>query len=348
MKKSVAVITGLQCADNPSPGVAVARSLKAKGVATIGVAYSPLDTGAHMPGLFDHVVYFQKPDEQKLDSYFHQFYDLMVQFQPDMILPTLDPEIPLFSKHNISSTAPKLPVLLPSPETLKKTHKLNISKFCNSEAFKIPKQEIAYCIADVNRAIGRFGLPCMIKGQWYEAYEINHFDEVPYFFRKLKMRWQLPVVIQQKISGSEVTFVGLCDQNSQLIHWGMIRKWGISEQGKTWCAVSFTNDKYTAAIQSLLSDLKWVGPCEIEFFMDEATGELTLFEFNMRLPSWIYLGAEAGVNFPFQIMNLIKDIHNEPSCFESGKVFVRVVSDYVVPMSRILTLQNKGQVHGET
>ena len=346
MTKPLVVITGLQAAENPSPGVAVARSLKAIGVKTLGIVYSGLETGAHMPGLFDKVLRFSKPEEN-LDLFFEQFDKVMDEYHPSLIIPTLDPEIPLFADRYYNSHIQcRYPVLVPRPSSLGSIHKLNLPEFASKFGLRFPRQEIAYCVEDVEKAVKRFGLPVMLKGQWYEAYEIEHLDETPHYFRELTKRWKLPLIVQQKISGSEITIACLCDRGSRLINYGMIRKWGKSSQGKTWCAVTFSNPDYINIVQNMLFELQWVGPCEIEFFVNEHSGMLTMFEFNMRLPSWIYLGAETGVNFPENILKIVESKPLDKKCIEPGKAFARVAIDYAVPIERILALETLGKING--
>lgn len=344
MTTPIVFITGLQCANNPSPGVAVARCLKSAGYRTLGIAYSAIETGAYAPDVFDHVVRLSKP-EKNVTLYFQQLNHLINHFRPLLIIPTLDPEIPLFVSYSDWLKKNGIAMLLPSKDALNRTHKLRLPEFAKKIGFRTPKQELVSSISETKRAIKRFGLPVMLKGQWYEAHEIKFMDEVPYFFRELKKRWKLPILVQQKIGGSEITAACLCDRSSVLAQWLMMRKWGQSSQGTTWCGVTFSNPDFVETLQNLLQELQWVGPCEIEFFLDDRTGLLTLFEFNMRLPSWIYVSVDAGNNFPVEMIKISMGeksyVKREPA---TGKVFFRVAMDHVVPVQTVISLEKLGKI----
>ncbi len=58
------------------------------------------------------------------------------------------------------------------------------------------------------------------------------------------------------------------------------------------------HDGIFSAGQKLMAILEWEGVCDIDFFMDEETGQFWLLEVNARFWQTVSAAAAAGVNFP--------------------------------------------------
>jgi len=90
-------VTGLNATDNPGPGVGVLRSLRSAGVdyRLVGLAYDALDPGVYAKEIADAVFMIPYPS-QGLDPFLARLEYIHAQMPIDVVIPTLDAELPSF------------------------------------------------------------------------------------------------------------------------------------------------------------------------------------------------------------------------------------------------------------
>jgi carbamoyl-phosphate synthase large subunit len=338
------IVTGLHAADNPSPGLAVARCLVAGGRDVIGLCYSAVETGAHAADVFRQVYRMPRP-EHDLDDYFERLAVIRAESGAEIVLPTLDPEVSLYARQQETLRRIGLQFLLPSQETLRRVEKEHLAAVGRGCGFHVPTLHPVRSIAQARATARRLGLPLMIKGAWYEAHRIDYLDEIPAAFRTLSQRWGLPVLLQAVVEGVEAVVACLCDGTGNMVRSLGLRKLGMSSQGTTWCGVTFRNRQLEAACARLLCELAWQGPCEVEVKLHERSGMLTLIELNTRFPSWIGAMVEVGRNLPLDLVHLAEGRQLQPDTgYTTGYVMARQHVDRIVPLSRMVALDTGGRV----
>ncbi len=339
-------VTGLHAADNPSPGIGVARCLRSAGHPVQGLCYSAIETGCHASEAFDRVDLLARPESGR-ETYFGRLAEVLEDSGARILIPTLEPEIVIFSRARRRLAEMGIRCLVPPPEVLRRTHKAHLVDLGRRCGFRVPTVRAANSLKEALRQARQIGLPLMIKGTWYEAHGVEHLDEIPALFRQLKKRWGLPVLLQPRALGSEAVVACLCDRPGHLARALSLRKLGMSDQGTTWCGVTFRNQDLLTACRRLLAEVEWIGPCEIEVLMDPLTGMLTLIEINGRFPSWIGIGPPSGSNLPHDLVRVLdgEDLGADPG-HASGQAMVRQIVDRLVPMARLLQLDAGGSVHG--
>lgn len=340
------LVIGLHAADNPSPGVAVARLLVEAGYSVVGICYSVLETGALSGGIFRSIFFAPSPSDGA-ELFLERLVTVFKESGASILIPTLDPDVVFFAKRKAFLREHGIRCLIPDLTVLQRTLKVTLADIGRQCGFHVPQIYPAYSLKEAQKHARNIGMPLMIKGAWYEAHEIGFFDEIPYFFRKLKQRWGLPVLLQAKLVGSEAVVSVLCDRPGHVSRSLSLRKFGMSDQGTTWCGVIFKNDALLVACNRLMDELKWIGPSEVEVMMHESSGMISLLEVNMRFPSWIGIGAEVGSNQPADLVRILEGYVLEPDPgYQVGRVMVRQYLDKTVPMARLVALEAGGVIHG--
>jgi carbamoyl-phosphate synthase large subunit len=334
--RDAVLVTGLHAVDNPSPGVSVARCLRHEGVRVIGLCYEPTDTGAYVDGLFDRV-YRMPRIEADPQAYLQRLHAVAAATGAGALLPTLDPEVAFLAGQERWLEQHGLRALLPTPSAAAQAAKWAIAEPGRTAGFRVPTLRTARTLDEALRAAEFIGFPVMVKGAFYEAHRAEQADEIPALFRALAGRWGLPVLVQAQAIGAEIVAACLCDRPGRLRRWIAMRKFGMNEQGTTWCGVTFRNDSFFTACERLLEILQWSGPCEVEAKIDESSGMLTLLELNTRFPSWIGIATEVGSNLPFDLIRLLRGepLDVDPG-FRTGLVMVRQHHDRTIPLSRFV------------
>ncbi len=345
--QSPIAVTGLHAADNPSPGVAVARCLAAAGRPVIGCCYSAIETGGHVPGVFDRVYRLSRPQDVGKDAFLARLAEIFAQSGARAVIPTLEPEIMIFAEHRERFEALGVRCLLASPESLERTRKQTLAELGRKCGFRVPKLHPVSTLKEARRSAREIGLPLMVKGAWYEAYRVDYQDEVPALFRKLRKKWGAPVLLQAQADGIEAVVACLCDRPGHLARSLSLRKLGMSDQGTTWCGVTFRNEALIEGCRRLLAELEWLGPCEVEVLIDDRNGLMTLIEINSRFPSWIAISEQLGTNMPYDLVRVLEgeSLGADPG-YPAGRAMVRQITDRVVQLSRLVQLDAGGSVDG--
>lgn len=340
------LVSGLHAVDNPSPGVSVARCLRPNGIPVIGLCYEPTDTGAYVDGLFERV--FRLPRiEADPPAYLRRLQAIAAATGAWTLVPTLDPEVAFLSGQGPWLREAGIHSLLPTPAAAARAAKWAIAEPGRAAGFRVPK---VHAVRSLEQALGTaeaIGFPVMVKGAFYEAHRAGYPDEIPALFRALSTRWGLPVLLQAQANGAEIVAACLCDRPGRLSRCIAMRKFGMNEQGTTWCGVTFRNEGFLGACARLLEILEWSGPCEVEAKIDETSGMLTLLELNTRFPSWIGIAPEVGSNLPYDLIRTLNgDTLGPDPGFRTGMVMVRQHRDRTIPLSRFIDVAVGGALYG--
>ncbi len=337
--------TGLQAADNPAPGIAVAKSLKSepefKGK-TIGLAYDSLDTGVYDSTLFDEVYLIPYPTEA-VSVMLSRLNYIREKSGLEVLIPTLDAEMPMFIKIQDDLNKYGIATFLPTEDQFKMRSKDKLSQFCEENGFKHPKTMVIYDPGQIQNAIDYLGTPLVIKGIFYEAYVSYSREEAFLNYQKLVAKWGTPVIFQELIEGEEYDVAALGDGRGNLIGAVPMRKLRLTEKGKAWAGVSVMDPQIISIAKTFIEKTNWRGAVEIELMRKH--NEYYLFEINPRFPAWIYLSYATGCNLPYYLACLALG-ENPGTCSEvkPGMIFVRHAVDFVCPIEYLEALTTKGEI----
>nr|MBK7066259.1 hypothetical protein [Deltaproteobacteria bacterium] len=108
-------VTGLNATDNPGPGVGVIRSLRHNrdDVSVVGLAYDALEPGVYADGLVSDVFMIPYPS-QGVDPLRDRLAYIRERTGFDVIIPTLDAELPGFVELAPELAAQGVGTLLPT------------------------------------------------------------------------------------------------------------------------------------------------------------------------------------------------------------------------------------------
>lgn len=341
-------VTGLHAADNPAPGIGIARALRyGEGWDgdIIGLAYDVYDTGIYDPGLVDSVYMIPYPN-QPSHSILSRILEIHSRHRIDVLIPTLDSELALYQKLQPDLEREGLRMFLPSAEAVQARAKKNLPRFCELNGIPTPKTIPVNDLANLTKALDEIGFPLWIKGHFYDAVKCSNATEALAQFDRLRKSWGLPVLVQEGIDGEEFDVCAVGDDSGKLLGAVPIRKLRLTDKGKAWSAVTLRNPGLIDLSRRTLAALKWAGPCELEILQSSRNRDLYLLEINPRFPAWIYLSAGAGLNLPRLVVDLAlgNPIDKVPEP-KSGVAFVRHATDLICPLDSIESLTISGELH---
>lgn len=344
-----AAVTGFDGLDVPHPGIAVARALREgwNGPVEIhALGYDALMTGAWMHGAADQLHTIPKLASGD-GAMLERLVGLAGRFGVDVLVPTLDLEIPVMARIADRLAAVGVQTLLPSPEAIYATGKLRLPKLCHDHQFPAPRTIHVLDIGDLTLHADQFGYPLFVKGVTAGAKRANDSAQARVAAADLNGKWGGGVLLQQVIEGEEYNVAAVVGRDGSIRSMISIRKLGTNSKGKGVVCTVVDDPDIARHARAILETLNWRGPIELEFVRPQGAKVPFLIEINCRFPSWILLSEWAGANFPVMCVEEAMGRRRARTARpKPGTSFVRDVAETAIPLERIDTLARFGTVAG--
>ncbi len=347
MKDPTVAVTGMNATDNPAPGVAVIRAIRDSGEFSgtiVGLAYDALDPGNFMPGIADHVFLVPYPS-QGADAVLERILYVHSRVPLDVIVPTLDAELPAFIKIAAELERHGIHTFLPTEEGFRLRSKARFDELRDELGIDVPRSIIVTSSQDIARLHERFTFPVVVKGQFYDAAVAYSPMEAEAHFQRIRAKWGLPVIVQEFVPGEEYDVVALGDGHGGLVGAVPMRKMQLTDKGKAWGGITISDPDLDEFLVDTMARLEWRGPMELEVMRSRADGRLYLLEINPRFPAWVYLAVGAGQNLPWATVKLA--LGEEVQRFEGyrvGTLFLRYSNDIICALGEYESLTIMGEL----
>ena len=341
-------ITGMNArADNPGPGVAVARCLRESADFTgriIGLGYDALDPGLYLREYCDPTYLLPYPSAGD-EAFITSLRAIHAAEKIDIILPCLDAELPGMVRLTPQFDDMGIRYFLPTPEQLRLRNKDRLTELARHAGIHCPEiKEVTHSGFFYQCQEEGWSYPMVVKGLFYGAHIVHSADEAADAFREVAAQWGYPVLVQRLVEGEECNLSAVCDGSGEMLGEVMMKKMAVTDKGKAWSGVSIFDQTLYDASAALIRAIKWRGPLEVEVMRDNH-GNYQLIEINPRFPAWIYLSAGVGRNLPLMLLQLIlgEEIP-KPVAARPGVLFIRHAIETIVPQSEFeAVIMNGGQ-----
>ncbi len=344
MSKIRVGVTGINAVDNPGPGVGVIRSVKEDGeldVEAVGLAYDAMDPGIYMGWLMDRAYILPYPSGNEAD-FLSRIRYIKGEADLDLIIPTLDTELPLFINAAKELEEMGIRTFLPTKSQYDLRNKTRLEEVASAVGLAYPASRTVASHQELAQAIDFLGLPVMIKGLFYRAHCAATWQQATSFFDSVVAEWGYPVIVQQVVTGDEMNVVGVGDGNGEDLGRVAIKKLCITSLGKIWTGVTVRNERILKASLEFVEKFRWKGGYEIECIVAE--NEVYLIEINPRFPAWVYFSTGVGVNLPARLVRAALGLPVERNGdYEAGKLYVRYTYDLVTDMSTFKSITMKAE-----
>jgi carbamoyl-phosphate synthase large subunit len=339
-------VTGLNATDNPGPGVPVLRSLRdgaRAGERHVGLTYDALDPGVYARDLADQVFLLTYPSAGA-----HAFLDRLTSIHErvglDVLIPTLDAELPLFIALEPQLRAMGIALFLPTLAQLELRGKPQLAALGRTAGVDVPETAVVANADDIARADEQVQYPLYVKGPYYGATLATCRAEAIAAFYRALAAWGGPVILQAAVRGEEVNLVGVGDGDGGLIGPVVMKKLALTDKGKGWAGVTIRDEALVDVAARIVAATKWRGPLEVEA-LRAGPGRTQVIEINPRFPAWVHLATGAGVDLPRVVVQLARGAA-PPTLrpYQVGKMFVRISLDQVVDMHDFERIVTTGEI----
>ena len=340
-------VTGLNATDNPGPGVAVIRSLRlAKGLdlRIVGLVYDALEPGIYARDLVDDVFMIPYPSAGA-EATLERLRQIHSRAPLDVIMPTLDAELPGFISNGPALAALGIGTFLPTESQYDLRGKSRLFALGERAGIEVPAAITLSDPAELYQAHQRLRFPVYVKGLYYGAELAYGVDEAVHAFHRIVAQWGLPVIVQSAVRGDELNVVALGDGKGGLVGALAMKKTFITDKGKGWAGIVIRNPALIELTEAFMRETRWRGPCELEL-IKSAESRYYLLEINPRFPAWVYLSAGAGLNLPLAAMQLARGVEPDPlGDYTVGTLFVRIAIDQIATLDEFQALATTGELH---
>lgn len=304
-RKPVVAVTGLEGRDNPFPGAAIARALRAArgdDVRIIGLTYEPTLTGCMRADLFDDIYCTPLPGDPAA-VLLRRLYEIHQQQPIDLLIPALDSELAVFARHRDAIAANGIGTFIPSAEAVMARYKQRLWNWARKHGLYSPRTEV---VTDPRTFWQQqdWHFPCFLKGSLADAVKVESQEEAEVVYYRMAARWGYPVLAQQMVHGEEFDICAVADDAGEPVAMIPIRKTVLSQAGKAIGAEVVDCPPALAEGRRILKALRWRGPLEIELMREHSSGRFFLIEINARFPAWIGICGQTGVNLPDLLVRL--------------------------------------------
>lgn len=339
-------VTGLNATDNPGPGVAVLRSIRHEprfSGRLIGLAYDTLDPGLYSEELGLAGAFLIPYPSQGIDALRERIRYVHSRFHLDVIIPTLDSELPSFIALEEELRALGISMYLPTREQFELRSKVRLAELGAKAGIEVPASQVLSDVRELHTVHERVSYPFMLKGIFYGAHHVASLDEALGSFHATVAKWGLPVIAQKFHAGEEYDVVAVGDGLGGLVGAVPMKKMSLTDKGKGWAGVAVNDPHLIEMTRKFMAATRWRGPCEVEV-MRTPEGRYFLIEVNPRFPAWVYLAAGAGQNLPYATVQLAAGQAPAPlPDFKAGTMFVRISLDQIRSMSTFQALASTGE-----
>ncbi|MBC8403941.1 MAG: ATP-grasp domain-containing protein [Planctomycetes bacterium] len=304
-KKLVIAVTGLEGRDNPYPGPAIARALRAArgdDVILVGLTYEPTLTGCLRADLFDDIYISPLPGDPAA-VLMHRLFEIHEKQPIDLLIPALDSELAIFARHKDELAQRGIRTFIPSAESVMARYKQRLWTWARKHGLHSPRTEV---VTDPRTFWQQqeWDFPCFLKGSLADAVKVSCQEEAEVVYHRLVARWGYPILAQQMVHGEEFDICAVADAAGEPVAMIPIRKTVLSTAGKAIGAEVVHSPEALAEGRRILKALKWQGPLEIELMREHSSGRFFLIEVNARFPAWIGICGHTGVNLPDLLVRL--------------------------------------------
>lgn len=338
-------VTGLNATDNPGPGVPVIRALRRSpdfAGRIIGLAYDAMDPGLFLPGLLDGAMLIPYPSAGR-DALFARLAHARRRFGVDVLIPTLDSELPALCDHEDVLATLGIGVFLPTRDQYDLRSKARLFELARDHGVPVPRSEVLTDPSRMYSIHDTFTFPIAVKGVFYGARICYSADEAVAAFHEQAAEWGLPIIVQEFVAGEELNVAAIGDGEGGLIGAVPMKKLMLTKQGKGWAGVTIADAPLMDLARQVVGAMKWRGPLELEVIRDGA-GDYHLLEINPRFPAWVDLSAGAGQNLPLACARLAAGETVAPlPAYRVGAAFVRASVNQLVDISALEALSVLGE-----
>ena len=314
--RSIGQVTAFVTDGNQRPALAITRSLGRRGMT---VVVGEEATGSSLASASRYcarrVVY---PSPYSSPEQFSRFMlDFVKRERIDVLFPVTDVTTAAIAEHQsafLRHTALAVPSFAAFDTVSDKWNLLARAAACG---IPIPRTHLIERLGSLEEVLGRIEYPVVVKptrsrqrtpAGWRAgtAHHVHSEAELIHLYRQAEYLAAYPSLIQERISGPGMGVFVLCDRGRLRAAFAhrRLRERPPSGGVSVLCESARVDSELCDQAMRLLGPLEWHGVAMVEYKENRRTGEPVLMEVNGRFWGSLQLAVDAGVDFPYLVVQL--------------------------------------------
>jgi carbamoyl-phosphate synthase large subunit len=345
----IIAVTGLHRGENPQPGSAVIRSLRRvyPELRIIGLVYDSLESGLFSEEDAPDAAFTLPYPSAGIDAFWNRLDAIRETECFDVLIPCLDAEMAPLVESPEKLRERGIHACLPSWQSFQARDKSKLTELCERTHCRTPQTIAVNDVNSLHQAAATFGGSVFVKGRYYEAQLASTPAAREAAYWHMIEQWGAPVLVQERIEGEEYNVIGLGDGRGHILGSCSMRKMLRTASGKGFGGMVVRDPQLDAIAQSLITELRWNGPFELEFVKpDGPRSDYSLIEINPRFPAWCDFPSTLNCNLPAAALELALGWQpREPLRRATpGKFFIRHAIDMTGDIRDLAALTTTGQL----
>lgn len=232
----------------------------------------------------------------------------------DILFPMDDAAMSLVVKHQESlSTRVQFTVPIESSYELA-ADKWSSVQLAEKAGLPCPLTLLPKGIEDLENCIVQIGYPAIVKARTGSGSRgirvVNNYDELLAAYTEVNTTYPNPILQQKIPTGPRFDVCLLFDRQGKLkssFAQKEIRHFPI-EMGPSTVQQSILLPELVAKCTAMFESIGWTGIAEVEFMLEEATGDYIFMEINPRFWNSLELAVHCNIDFPYSLYQITKGI----------------------------------------
>ncbi|MBI4576394.1 MAG: hypothetical protein HY722_09055 [Planctomycetes bacterium] len=340
-------ILGLEGGDDPSPGPAVARCLRAARDAPahlVGLASEGAEGGAWDREAFDSA-WRVPPPWADPEGFLRALREVVRRESVKVLVPSGESEtralVPLAARLEDLGVA----VAAPAHKALAAASGTDLYRAADFAGLLHPRVGLVRRPEEARAAAAWAGLPamlCPVSGA--TATPVVTDEDLDSAVTRMTTEGGLPSLLRQSLHGEELAVGAYCDEPGRAAASVAARLPHPLATAGTWTAVTIACPEALRAARRILAALAWVGSCEVRLQRPTpAGGPLLVTGLRPCLPTWVLLAERAGQDLASgAVRGALGLDHRLGASYRTGLLWARRADDVALPASELFEFARGG------
>lgn len=275
------------------------------------------------------------PDEER---YIQRIEEICAAEGIDVIFPSFDPEVYVFSKNKSRLASQGILAVVPDYDALTRILDKSLTiKTAENIGFPVPKTCVPASLEALSAFAQKIDPPWVLRPRC-SAHDVNiklveDLASLENIFCALSKIQERPMMQEYVPVTTKRNYYVVVDRNSEIVSLfspKVIRVTQVRNGIRVSCAavVSSADVPYTDEIRALIRELGVWGAMTIQCIVDARDGKPKLMEINPRLGDKMWYQSELGINHPLMVLRIAKgEDPGEVPVFREGVLLLDPLSD---------------------
>lgn len=337
-------ITGFSGLDDPGPGAAVARALRAARSRPMELAawiYGAADTTALLPGIVDRIEVLPPADGHD-EALIEAIAEANATHRIDALLAG-DTDVAALARLEPRLAALKIRTLLPPAHRADALARRRLGTFLHAHDFAMPFTVTAPEVAEAPSLATRIGFPLAVRGMDAGEQLVHTPAQAQVAAARLGAMRE-GVILQHQPPAERFSSGLVIDREGAVRSCVSMKVVATNGEGRIVTGTIVHLDALDALARRIALAADWRGALTIDILQPHATGAFLVADVRPHLPHWCLASHWGGANLALSLLDATLAVRRRRMHPRAGTMFVRGIGEAAVALDDLLALRRRGRI----